>query len=501
MKHIAPLLAALASAALIGCTASAGDTPSADGPIRIAPFITRVSGPNFDPGDCIGLTVELPGSRYADNAPLTYDGKVFSSPDLIWYNDLHETSTLYAYYPYQAEATPARFTVRTDQRNAADYGASDLLAAVREAVTPAETAIDMRFDHLLSRLVVHIDNRSSAAAERVLIAGTVGTAEVNIATQHAAADATAPTVEIIARETDSGKTFDAILVPQTVKLTVVLLTSDGKRHEKTLDEARELRQGSRYTLDVIATDIDIALSLGGEIGDWDDGGSLDPAEEPAGEIRHGDATYRTHTFPDGTTWMAENLRYLPAGTTPSENPAGTGRGMVPVLLRPPTRAGRRDDPHTGLPLRPDDRCRRGHAHGRNHRPAGRRAGHLSRRMASAYAERPGTARRTAGRRTRPYGYLYDPHGHPHRIRKLFGTARGRRLLERLPARFLTMHGKRKRHGQIQLPLHPARRDDDHGGLPPRGRSARQMRARLSWKSPYSVINTIPLPDCGERDFR
>ena len=185
MKHIAPLLAALASAALIGCTASAGDTPSADGPIRIAPFITRVSGPNFDPGDCIGLTVELPGSRYADNAPLTYDGKVFSSPDLIWYNDLHETSTLYAYYPYQAEATPARFTVRTDQRNAADYGASDLLAAVREAVTPAETAIDMRFDHLLSRLVVHIDNRSSAAAERVLIAGTVGTAEVNIATQHA----------------------------------------------------------------------------------------------------------------------------------------------------------------------------------------------------------------------------------------------------------------------------------------------------------------------------
>lgn len=211
--------------------------------------------------------------------------------------------------------------MRTDQRNAADYGASDLLAAVREAVTPAETAIDMRFDHLLSRLVVHIDNRSSAAAERVLIAGTVGTAEVNIATQHAAADATAPTVEIIARETDSGKTFDAILVPQTVKLTVVLLTSDGKRHEKTLDEARELRQGSRYTLDVIATDIDIALSLGGEIGDWDDGGSLDPAEEPAGEIRHGDATYRTHTFPDGTTWMAENLRYLPAGTTPSENPA------------------------------------------------------------------------------------------------------------------------------------------------------------------------------------
>lgn len=82
MKHIAPLLAALASAALIGCTASAGDTPSADGPIRIAPFITRVSGPNFDPGDCIGLTVELPGSRYAA-ADLRRKGLFLTRPDLV----------------------------------------------------------------------------------------------------------------------------------------------------------------------------------------------------------------------------------------------------------------------------------------------------------------------------------------------------------------------------------------------------------------------------------
>ena len=51
-------------------------------------------------------------------------------------------------------------------------------------------------------------------------------AEVTCLQVDTAADATAPTVEIIARETDSGKTFDAILVPQTVKLTVVLLTSD-----------------------------------------------------------------------------------------------------------------------------------------------------------------------------------------------------------------------------------------------------------------------------------
>ncbi len=317
MKRLFLLLAALAAALLTGCSTPSGDVPEGDRPIQIAPLITRVTGLNFDRGDRIGLTVELSDSRYTDNAPLTYDGSLFTAPDLIWYNDLHETSTLWAYYPYAEQGTPTRFEVRPDQHTEEDFGASDLLAAVREAVTPAASAVDMQFSHLLTRLVVQIDNRSSATVEQALILGTIGTAEVDITTKHAAADGTAPQVEIRARETEAGKTFEAILVPQTVRLTVVLLTSDGKRHEQMLGEACELRQGYRYTLDVIATNMDIALSLGGEIRDWDDGGSLNGS---VGEVRHEGITYRIHTFADGTAWMAENLRNLPAAVTPSENP-------------------------------------------------------------------------------------------------------------------------------------------------------------------------------------
>lgn len=316
MKHLFFMLAALAVGVCAGCT-SKEDAPDSDHTIRIAPLLTRVTGLNFDTGDRIGLTVERADGRYADNAPLTYDGAIFSAPGLIWYNDLHETSTLWAYYPFTEEGTPTRFAVRTDQRSADEFGTSDLLAAVRERVTPASTAVQMQFSHLLTRLVVRIDNRSSASVERTLVAGTIGTAEVDVAALHAAADATAPTVEITARETESGKNFEAILVPQSVRLTVAVLTSDGKRHEKTLSEARELRQGCRYTLDIVLTDIDIALSLGGEILDWDDGGTLD---DPVNEVRHGDDSYRIHTFDDGTVWMAENLRYLPASVTPSDNP-------------------------------------------------------------------------------------------------------------------------------------------------------------------------------------
>lgn len=317
MKHLYLLLAALAVIASAGCT-SKEDAPDHDRKIRIAPFLTRVTGLNFDMGDRIGLTVERAGGRYADNALLTYDGAVFSAPDLIWYNDLHETSTLWAYYPYEDEGTPTRFAVCTDQRSAQEYAASDLLAAVRDQVTPATTAVEMQFSHLLARLVVRIDNRSSATVEQTLIAGSIGTATVDIAMQHAAADPTAPIVEITARQTEAGKTFEAILVPQSVRLTIAVLTSDGKRHEQTLSEAGELRQGCRYTLDVVVTDIDIALSLGGEILDWNDGGTLD---DPTCEVLHGGIAYRIHTFADGTTWMAENLRYLPAGITPSDNPA------------------------------------------------------------------------------------------------------------------------------------------------------------------------------------
>ena len=123
MKQFFLILSGLAL--LTGCSSK---NDSVEGPvqsrIRIAPSISRVTGLNFDTGDRIGLTIVKSGANYCENTPLRFDGTVFVSDDLFWYDDPSEKSNLTAYYPYLAEGAPASFTVRADQKPAADHEAS-----------------------------------------------------------------------------------------------------------------------------------------------------------------------------------------------------------------------------------------------------------------------------------------------------------------------------------------------------------------------------------------
>ena len=63
---------------------------TAPGKVQIEPVITKATEVNFENGDKIGLTIAKVNDtqKYADNAPLTYDGTVFSS-DLMWYADAY----------------------------------------------------------------------------------------------------------------------------------------------------------------------------------------------------------------------------------------------------------------------------------------------------------------------------------------------------------------------------------------------------------------------------
>lgn len=99
MKQFFLILSGLAL--LTGCSSK---NDSVEGPvqsrIRIAPSISRVTGLNFDTGDRIGLTIVKSGANYCENTPLRFDGTVFVSDDLFWYDDPSEKSNLTAYYPY-----------------------------------------------------------------------------------------------------------------------------------------------------------------------------------------------------------------------------------------------------------------------------------------------------------------------------------------------------------------------------------------------------------------
>lgn len=336
-------LVALAAglAAVSGCADKKNPIPD----VRIAPIIkTRVTGLHFDEGDQIGLTITRSSGNYVENHPMTYQGSAFTASGLIWYNDLNERSTLMAYYPYSAAGVPAEFTVAGDQRGGC--GQSDLLGAVKRDVTPASTPVGMLFYHLLSQLTIVVTNNSDAAVSALTVSGLVPTATVDLSVPTASAKAGAAASQIKAFAVTPDALYRVILVPQQTALTVTVETADGKSRSKTISEA-QLESGKQYDMSVLVTNIDIELTLSGDISDWGDGGSLDGqggGNDDGGdlsELVYGGVTYPTAKIGD-RTWMAENLRYMPVDATLGDgvwNPRDASAAEVGLLYNYATATG------------------------------------------------------------------------------------------------------------------------------------------------------------------
>ena len=303
------LFMALAVLIAAGCAESEKGTLC----VKIAPAIrTRVTGLHFDTGDRIGLTISKGSAPYAENVPMTYDGTAFTASGLSWYNDLNEKSVLTAYYPYAEGGRPDEFIVSSDQTQG--NGPSDLLAAVKTDVTPVSAPVGMIFYHVMSQLTIVVSNSSSAVVTGVSVGGLVPTAEIDYSAPKAAAKSGVAAAEVKACEVKSGATYRAILVPQQAVLTVTVTTDDGRSHTKTISSA-QLESGRRYDMSVLVTNEEIQISLSGDIGDWEDGGSLDGSGggddgDDSQTLSYGGVTYRT-TAVGETIWMAENLRYVP----------------------------------------------------------------------------------------------------------------------------------------------------------------------------------------------
>jgi hypothetical protein len=268
MKQFFLILSGLAL--LTGCSSK---NDSVEGPvqsrIRIAPSISRVTGLNFDTGDRIGLTIVKSGANYCENTPLRFDGTVFVSDDLFWYDDPSEKSNLTAYYPYLAEGAPASFTVRADQKLAADHEASDLLAATATDVVPSQTAVNMVFTHLLTKIVIDITNNSANTIEEVTLKGSRCTATVDLSAKSVQVDASSAETDIYPFPTVTAGRYEAILVPQRAALELEIQTSDGNRHTKTF-QATDLQSGAEYAIEAVISNTNkIHASISGAVGSLD----------------------------------------------------------------------------------------------------------------------------------------------------------------------------------------------------------------------------------------
>lgn len=304
MKQFFLILSGLAL--LTGCSSK---NDSVEGPvqsrIRIAPSISRVTGLNFDTGDRIGLTIVKSGANYCENTPLRFDGTVFVSDDLFWYDDSSEKSNLTAYYPYLAEGAPASFTVRADQKLAADHEASDLLAATATDVVPSQTAVNMIFTHLLTKIVIDITNNSANTIQEVTLKGSRCTATVDLSTKSVQVDASSAETDIYPFPTVTAGRYEAILVPQRAALELEIQTSDGNRHIKTF-QATDLQSGAEYAIEAVISNTNkIHASISGAVKGWEDGGAIAPVEDDLPEdsdlLEYAGVKYRIRQLSNGTT--------------------------------------------------------------------------------------------------------------------------------------------------------------------------------------------------------
>ncbi|MEG1405287.1 MAG: fimbrillin family protein, partial [Alistipes sp.] len=289
--------------------------------VVINPIITRVAGLNFEVGDQIGLTIVRGASNYATNILMSYNGSTFAATNLSWY-DANDAATLIAYYPYVAAGVPTTFRVAADQ--SASCATSDLLAAVKTDVAPTSTAIPMIFHHMMTSVQISITNQTSSEVVGVVVGGAVADATVDLKTSITTVVSGVAATDIKAHAATPQSLYEVVIVPQTAALTVSVTTADGKVRTATF-ASNALLQSKRYTMGVVVEKEKLIPTLSGEVADWSPGGALAPSGG-AGESGggSGDVTtgtmlcqgesYKTVTY-GNLVWMAENLRYAPAGAS------------------------------------------------------------------------------------------------------------------------------------------------------------------------------------------
>ena len=321
MKKV--LLSLLALASVIACEKEeATDIPSLGGEIvKISPVITKVTDVNFEGGDRIGLSIFKNDAYYAENALLTFGDGVFAG-DLVWYTEGAETSVLTAYYPYSASGMPETFAIQADQTEG--YEESDLIAGTKSDVTPSSAAVTVGFKHLLSKIMLDIDNQSGSELTSVKLSGSRISASVDLSSLTVAVDESGSAEDITMQAVKAGEQYRAIVIPQTVAFTLTVTTASGKTLTQNLASV-DLKQGGQYTMSATVVEDNLSVNLSGEITNWTDEGEIGPAT-PSGEVQfeeydgyfvYDGVTYPTVTLSNGSVWMAKNLSYLPDGYTPS----------------------------------------------------------------------------------------------------------------------------------------------------------------------------------------
>lgn len=260
---LATLLAACSNDSDVFNTPDYADTPIGLN-VNVSPMATRAGyeqGALTEGSFGLYLTTEGTNSdeRYnCTNREVKYDnGWTIQGGQLLWKSN-DATVTYYAYLPYTGtvgDAASYAFTVQTDQSNENNVKASDLLWTGGRQDATAGKALDINFQHALSKLNVTLTKgtelEDGVTFTSVELSNCATTATVNL-TDGTAGTATNSGQTITLYATTENKQYECILVPQTFaqSLKVEITDNNGKVYTFTSNKDLTFASGEQYTLNL-----------------------------------------------------------------------------------------------------------------------------------------------------------------------------------------------------------------------------------------------------------
>lgn len=292
MKQFYKILALVALLA----TAAACDTPIPDVPsqplsdkvvkINAVPAgdFTKATDTAFEQGDEVSIFGYKGDGNGSVSAwlPWLVNGKFTKTengftPDqtYYWYAG-EESGVIIGLYPYNANYTAEAllggvdFCVKADQSTHAGYTASDLMTAFKPDVTPTEEQVVLEFDHLLSKLIIDIDNQSSANIKEVYIDGVKGNIEYSLSggVSLTGSEGTIKAGKLARASEGYTDTYVLIIPPQQAAPSIAITTTNQKQYTYKASDDIDFGMGKVRHLMTTITEESISTDFDAIVNDW-----------------------------------------------------------------------------------------------------------------------------------------------------------------------------------------------------------------------------------------
>ena len=295
------LFSMIALMAMIGCEeipsgGADGAIPNGNPLLKIESNLsafTKATDVSFEDGDAVGVSILVPEwdddkALYAHNVKYTcsVSGDMETSEPVYWYDDKDQRSFVLSYYPYSPDYDLFDewiFTVNADQSNHQKYTASDLLFACQSA-KPTSSAVKLTYNHMLSKMLVYVENKSDEQIADVFLSDVYGTVQVDVSTEGPAEYQVSGSKGIVkmcpAQDAEGKSVWAAVIVPQeSSQPELVITTVSKKQYTYTLSSPVDFVSGTKNTATIVLDESSVSSTFTPEISDWLPGNDLNFGQE------------------------------------------------------------------------------------------------------------------------------------------------------------------------------------------------------------------------------